>query len=49
VKALPVLATDVSFQADKMNVQPSDGRVISVPLEWFPTLRKASAKKLNNW
>jgi hypothetical protein len=47
--AITVLATDVRFQADKMNVQLSDGRVISVPLEWSPTLRKASAKKRNNW
>jgi hypothetical protein len=27
----------------------SDGRVISVPLEWFPALRKATAKQRNNW
>ena len=33
VKATHALATDVHFEADKMNVQLSDGRVISVPLE----------------
>jgi hypothetical protein len=32
-----------------MSVQLSDGRVISVPLEWFPALRKATAKQRNNW
>ncbi|OGO03611.1 MAG: hypothetical protein A2Y72_03930 [Chloroflexi bacterium RBG_13_53_26] len=48
-RTVTVLATDVRFEADKMNVQLSDGRVISVPLEWFPALRKAPAKKRNNW
>jgi hypothetical protein len=49
VRTINVLAIDVHFEADKMNVQLSDGRVISVPLEWFPTLRKATAKQRNNW
>ena len=49
VKATHALATDVHFEADKMNLQLSDGRVISVPLEWFPALRKATAKQRNNW
>ncbi len=26
-----------------------DGREISIPLEWFPSLRDASITKLNNW
>ena len=33
MKGRSLLATDVHFEADKMNVQLSDGRVISVPLE----------------
>ena len=49
MKGRSLLATDVHFEADKMNVQLSDGRVISVPLEWFPALRKATAKQRNNW
>ena len=27
----------------------SDGREISVPLEWFPKLRDASEKQRDNW
>ncbi|MGD0058595.1 MAG: DUF2442 domain-containing protein [Verrucomicrobiia bacterium] len=26
-----------------------DGRVISVPLTWYPTLLQATAKQLRNW
>jgi hypothetical protein len=48
-RAVTALATDIHFEADKMNVQLFDGRVISVPLEWSPTLRKATAKQQNNW
>jgi len=48
-RASKVLATDVHFEADNMSVQLSDGRVISVPLEWFPALRKATAKQRNKW
>ena len=49
VKAITVLATAVRFDAERMHVQLSDGREISVPLEWFPTLRNASDKQRNNW
>jgi len=27
----------------------SDGREISIPLKWFPTLRDASEKQRDNW
>ncbi|UZO81949.1 DUF2442 domain-containing protein [Aquimarina sp. ERC-38] len=42
-------ATDVSFNNDKMIVFFEDGRELSVPLEWFPTLRNASLQELSNW
>jgi hypothetical protein len=48
-RASKALATEVHFEADNMSVQLADGRVISVPLEWFPVLRKATAKQRNNW
>lgn len=32
-----------------MHVQLSDGREISVPLEWFPRLRDASEKQRKDW
>ena len=36
------LAKSVRFQDDSMWVDLSDGRVISVPLAWFPRLLRAS-------
>jgi hypothetical protein len=44
-----VLATGVRFDADKLQVQLSDGREISVPLEWFPKLRDATEAQRANW
>jgi len=42
-------ATDVLFTENKMTVILEDGRELSVPLEWFPRLRKATMDQLNNW
>ncbi len=44
-----VLALDVRFTNDAMIVSLSDGRQVSVPLEWFPLLRDASPKQRRNW
>ena len=44
-----VLATEVRFDADRLEVQLSDGREISVPLEWFPKLRDATEEQRANW
>jgi len=38
-----VKATSVRFDADSMWVTLSDGRLLGVPLAWFPRLRLASA------
>ena len=43
------LAVTVHFGADTMHVQLADGREISVPLEWFPTLRDATEAQRENW
>jgi hypothetical protein len=43
------LATDVSFADGKMIVSLQDGREVSIPLEWFSSLREASESELNNW
>ena len=48
VKSVSVLATGVSFKAESMHVQLSDGREIAVPLEWFPVLRNATSEQRNN-
>ena len=44
-----VLALDVRFTEDAMLVSLSDGREISVPLEWFPRLRNATTEQRNQW
>lgn len=43
------LALDVWFDEQKMFVRLEDGREIAIPLEWFPTLRDASADQRKNW
>jgi hypothetical protein len=43
------LAVAVRFGADMMHVRMADGHEISVPLEWFPTLRDATEAQRNNW
>ena len=44
-----VLATDVRFTEDAMQVSLSNGREISVPLEWFTRLRNATPEQGNQW
>ncbi len=44
-----VLAIDVRFTDDSMLVALSDGREVSVPLEWFTRLRNATAEQRKNW
>jgi hypothetical protein len=42
-------AEDVRVSEDTLSVDLSDGRTISVPLEWFPRLLHAKPKERNNW
>lgn len=44
-----VLAVSVSCSDDALRVRLSDGREVSVPLEWFPRLRNATPKQRANW
>ncbi|MGH9793450.1 MAG: DUF2442 domain-containing protein [Candidatus Acidiferrales bacterium] len=39
----------VSFTEDSLVASLKDGRVISVPLAWYPRLLKATAAQRNNW
>lgn len=41
-----VLAKSLEFDQHAMRVVFTDGRVLSVPLEWFPVLRRASREQL---
>lgn len=49
VRNKPAKAHKVWFSDKKLVVQIEDGREIAVPLEWYPKLRDASEKELNNW
>jgi hypothetical protein len=42
-------AEDVRVTEDTLSVDLSDGRTISVPLEWFPRLLHAKPRERNNW
>ena len=42
-------AINIVFSDSKMIVFLEDGRELSVPLEWFPRLRKASKEQLDKW
>jgi len=44
-----VLAIDVRFTDDALLVSLSDGREVSVPLEWFTRLRNATPEQRNKW
>jgi len=43
------LATSVLFAENKMTIILEDGRELSIPLEWFPLLRNATTKQLENY
>jgi hypothetical protein len=40
---------DVSFSDDALSVSLRDGRVISVPLVWYPRLLNATLAQRKNW
>ena len=42
-------ATEVSFAEAAMHIVLADGRELSVPLEWLPRLRDASARERAHW
>jgi len=42
-------ATNLMFSEASMIISLSDGREISIPLEWFPKLRDASKEELLDW
>jgi hypothetical protein len=43
------LAVEVSCSTDALSVTLTDGRVVSVPLVWFPRLAEASARQRTGW
>lgn len=43
------IATDVSCSDDTLTATLADGRVLSVPLAWFPRLLNATSKERSKW
>ncbi len=42
-------ATNIWFDDLKMYISLEDGRELSIPIDWFPSLRDATAKQRDNW
>lgn len=42
-------AEDVKVTRNTLQMELSDGRTISVPLDWFPRLVHATPEERNNW
>lgn len=47
-KTIP-FAQNIRFEKHMVNIELSDGRIIGIPLEWFPKLRDANEKQRKNW
>ena len=45
----PPLARRVECSDDMLTVQLSDGRALSVPLDWYPRLRHGTTAERRNW
>jgi hypothetical protein len=43
------LAVEVSCSVDALSVTLTDGRIVSVPLVWFPRLADASPRQRSDW
>ena len=43
------LVVEVSCSMDALSVTLTDGRVVSVPLVWFPRLADASPRQRSEW
>ena len=42
-------AVDVEVSEDTLSVELSDGRTISVPVDWYPRLTHATVEERANW
>ena len=49
VSAPAARAVDAGFTDDALVVRLKDGRVLSVPLAWFPRLRGATSEQRSDW
>ncbi|HOD81051.1 MAG: hypothetical protein BWX88_04078 [Planctomycetes bacterium ADurb.Bin126] len=49
MSSLRAKINNVVVGRDTLNVELADGRVITAPLTWYPTLLQATAKQLRRW
>ena len=49
VSAPAARAVDVTFTDEALVVRLKDGRILSVPLSWFPRLVEATVEQRSNW
>ena len=40
---------DVMTTADRLTVSYDDGRIVSLPLKWYPRLNRANPEQRRNW
>ena len=45
----PAAAQSVHISADTLSVELADGRMIGVPLTWYPRLANGTAAERSNW
>jgi hypothetical protein len=45
----PAKVKNVVIRHETLTVALTDGRVISAPMTWYPTLLQATAKQLRDW
>ncbi len=43
------LASDVTIASETLRVELVDGRSLSIPLEWYPRLARATGSERTNW
>ena len=49
IKNKSTKATDLWFDENKMHISLEDGREMSIPIDWFPSLRDASKEQRDNY
>lgn len=49
ISSLSAVASSINFTDDQLQVQLKDGRSLTVPLAWFPTLLHATASERQGW
>ncbi|MCC6493112.1 MAG: DUF2442 domain-containing protein [Pirellulales bacterium] len=49
IEASRAIAAAVRIDADTLTVNLADGRVLSVPIGWYPRLSHGSAEERGNW